>query len=216
MRSVRSTTTAVLLAVLASGALPAQEGRPAQGLAFWIQTTNTTLQDLVATATGAPRFAIGFNRERLRYGIGVGIVRFEVSDRDAFGPGSSSEDETSATLFQVGPAFILDVWRSPDLRTRGNVGLGLAIGRLSATDRTTFTDPQAGTQVTESKTTGTLIGFHGALGTDHFLSPHFALGAEAGIQGTFGLDIKEEGAADGGFGINAAGTYVALRVTVVF
>ncbi len=216
MRSIVVVTTlAASLTGLTPEVLHGQDGRPAQGLAFWVQTPGPTLQELISSGTAAPRFAIGFNRERLRYGIGLGVVRVKATEHNTFGPGSSSDDETSATLFQIGPTFIFDVWRSPDLRTHGNITAGLSIGRLSATDRSEFTDP-TGTTVTETKTSGTLVGFHGALGGDYFLHPHFALGAEAGVQGTFGMDIEEQGAAGQRFGVSAAGTYAAVRVTVVF
>ncbi len=215
MRTRACICALVLACTSLSSQSPAQDFRSAQGTAFWAVVPGSSVQDLVASATGLPRFAIGVQRSRIRYGLGLGILRASVSQTDSPGGGTSSKDETSATLVQLGPTVILEIWRSTDARTRGNFSGGVSVGRVSASDRSEFTDP-SGTTVTESKATGTLLGLHAALGGDYFLSPNFALGAEAGVQGSFGVDLKAEGTTGESFGLSAAGTYAAVRVTLVF
>jgi len=98
---------------------------------------------------------------------------------------------------------------------RGQIAAGLTIGRFSATDTDEFRDAGGTLTTSESKTTGTLMGFHVALGGEHYLHPHFALGMEAGIQGVVTLGVKETGTS-GRRSLGANGAYGALRAMVVW
>lgn len=207
-----------LLALVFAAASPvlAQDQGPARGTAFWIVMPSSSVGELTSSVLAVPRFAIGIRRGRTQLGLALGVTRLSALDRDEFGPGQSTEDEITATTYQVGPALIQDLWTSADARTRSNFSAGVTIGRVSMTDRTETRDPQFPTTVVETKTRGTLFGFHAAFGGDHFLSPHFALGAEAGLQGTFGKNIEDKATPGERLGIGAAGTYAAVRVTFVF
>jgi hypothetical protein len=177
---------------------------------MWIRVPGGTLEGLTASAVGAPQFTLGRRSARMSVGLGIGLTRARAGTSDP-----TSEESLSATSFQVGPALLLDVWRSPDGRTIGNVALGAAIGRLSATDEDTFRDPFTGqVTTTRTETTATLLGFHVGIGGEHFLSPHFAVGLEGGFQGTFAANVKEQGTQDKA-SLNAQGAYGALRLRIV-
>jgi hypothetical protein len=110
----------------------------------------------------------------------------------------------------LGPAGWFDIWNSPDGMTRGNVALGLTLGRGSFTDEYDdgfFTD--------KDEASGTMLSFHAGLGGDHFLSPHFALGVEGGFQGTFALNLSEKGGPDD-VTLSASGLYGLFRTMIVF
>lgn len=213
-----STVLALPALLVASIAGPArgQEGGPARGFSFWVYSGGFSLQELATSSAGVPQFAVGVQRGGHRLGVGLGVVRLSTTDKNVFGPQSSSEQTLSATMFQVGPEAVFDIWRSADSRTRGNLGFGASVGRISLRDRTVDQDPTLGVTVTETRSSGTLAGFHFALGADHYLNPHFALGAEAGLRGAFGLGVKERGNPNNEQRAGAAGTYAALRATVVF
>lgn len=196
-------------------AATAQAEPPAVGFAVWVRAPRTSLQDLASTAAGAPQFAFGFRRERLALGLGIGLTVARSSDKQSFPTGERSERRLSGTAFQVGPAGLLDVWRSADGQVRGQIAAGLTIGRFSATDSDEFRDASGALTISESKTTGTLIGFHAAVGGEHYLHPHFALGVEAGFQGVVTLSVKESGTS-ARRGLGASGAYGALRVMVVW
>jgi len=206
---------AVVLALSAAGADDAagQSEAPATGFALWVRASGGSVQELAASTFGSPQFVVGARSSSWSLGLGVGLVAFRVTDEETF-PASSSKDVLEGTVFQVGPSLLVDVWRSSDGRTRGNIAAGVGIGRISLTDESTFTDP-SGTTVTTTKTSGTVLGARLGLGGDHFLHPHFALGLEAGFQGTLGLDIEEEGTTRS-VGLGANGSYGAVRVTLVF
>ncbi len=169
---------------------------------------------------------MGVRTGRLLLGLGVGHTSWRVTTRSRFqfpGPTGASvsgttEDEVTATLFQIGPTAIVDVWRSSDARTRANIAAGLSIGRVSLINRDEFPEfPTGDIMSDEGKATGTLLGFHLAFGGDYFLHRHFALGAEAGYQGSAARNIEEnEQPLPDQVTVAANGTYVALRVTVVF
>lgn len=214
---MRFAMLATLLSGLAVSApardMIAQTTPPGTGFALSVRGTGGAIQDLAASAAGAPQFTIGYRGERYSVGVGVGFITARASDKDEF-TGGSSEEKTTATAFQLGPAVRMELWRSPDRRTLGNLAAGLSIGRLSLTDEDTFSD-QSGTQTTKTESSGTLVSFHAALGGDHFLSSHFALGLEAGLQGTIAFGIEEEGNGQR-LGASASGAYGGLRITLVF
>lgn len=188
----------------------AQAGEPATGFALSARLAQSSLQELAASAGGAPEFTIGHRGDRFSLGLGVGFSNLRVTDRDEFG-GNVSESKTTATLFQVGPDVLIQVWESPNQRTQGNLALGASIGRLSAKDEDSFT----GSGTTESTAKGTLYGVRAGLGGDHFIDDNFAIGVEGGFKATFASDIEEEGVSGQTIGVAAGGAYAALRLTVV-
>jgi len=113
---------------------------------------------------------------------------------------------------QIGPTAIVDVWRSPDSRTCGNVSGGASIGRVRTSSHSSDTFGYS----SDSKARGTVVSYHVALGADHFLSPHFAIGAEAGFARSHLSDLKDTVDPTDKTGFGAGGTYTALRVTLVF
>ncbi|MBI4419662.1 MAG: hypothetical protein HY560_02455 [Gemmatimonadetes bacterium] len=199
-----------LLTLPSAGA--AQAEAPAVGFAVWVRAPGRSIQDLAGSAVGAPQFAIGVRRDRVALGVGVGLSLVRSSDEDSFA-GSTTEQRIDVTAFQLGPSGLLDIWRSVDGRVRGQLAGGFALGRVSVTETDVFSDP-SGTQRTVTKTSGTLLGFHAALGGEYFLHPHFALGVEAGFQGNFTLGLQEKGT-NQSFSVGANGAYGALRAMIV-
>lgn len=169
-------------------ALPQSEA-PATGFAIWVRTPGGTVQDLTASAFGVPPFTVGHRGSRVAFGAGVGVVRFNITDKNTFGA-QTTTDKLTGTLFQIGPSALIDVWRSSDGRVRGNVALGASVGRLSITDRSEFVDFNGAVQRFEDKTTGTLLSVNAGVGGDYFLHRHFALGLEVGLRGTMALGIE--------------------------
>ena len=199
------------------GSVSAQVDEPARGLALWVRVSGGSVQDLASSAVGGPRFAVGFRRDRLVLGLGLGLSTARSTDKQQFDPQTSSEDKTNAIAFQVGPSALLDVWRSADGRVRGQIAAGVAVGRISVTETSEFRDP-SGTFLSKTETSATLVGLHVALGGEHYLHPHFALGVEGGFQGTFALNAEEEimGGTGSKLSLGASGAYGALRVMLVF
>jgi hypothetical protein len=203
------------LLLIVPAAAAAQTEAPATGFAMWIRASSASIRDLASSAVGAPQFTIGRRGDRLTIGLGLGLSVLRSSHRDTVG-GETLQDREDATGFQVGPSAFVDIWRSPDGRARGQLALGIALGRLSVTRTDQFLGPSPGQVSTDiTKTTGTLLGIHVALGVEHYLHPHFALGVEGGFQGTFALSMKREGSAET-VGLGASGAYGALRATFVF
>jgi hypothetical protein len=202
----------LLPAVPALGSAQAEE--PATGFALWVRAPGRSLLDLASSAAGSPQFGVGFRRERLTLGLGFGLSIVRTTDRNQIDPQTSNEEKVKATAFQVGPQGSLDIWRSTDGRVRGQIKAGIAAGRFSLTDTTAFRDP-FGSSGSRTQTRGTLVGVHVALGGEHFLHPHFALGIEAGLQGTFTLGVKRTGTGRT-LGVGASGAYGALRAMLVF
>jgi hypothetical protein len=211
----------ILLAALAAVATlsrpdsaAAQTAPPARGTTIWVRTGGASVTELAGSVFAAPQFVIGTRRNRFALGLGVGVTRATSNDENDLGFGDTSRETLRATMFQAGPEFLLDVWRSPDARTRGNLAGGVAVGRVSLVDESVDT---FGGQTTrsESRTTGTLTTLRLGIGGEHYFDRHFALGLEAGLRATLASGIEEQGQT-GTSGFSAAGTYVALRAQVVF
>lgn len=192
----------------------AQAEGPAMGFALWVRAPGRSLLDLASSVAGGPQFGVGFRRERLTLGMGFGFSVVRTSDKNQIDPQTSDEQKVNATAYQVGPQGSLDIWRSADGRVRGQIRAGISVGRFSLTDTTAFRDP-FGTSGSRTETRGTLVGAHLALGGEHFLHPHFALGIEGGLQGTFTLGVKRTGTGRT-LGLGASGAYGALRAMLVF
>lgn len=206
-------TVSVILAMAGPRRTVAQ-GTPASGFAVWVRAPAGTAQDLLGSAIGAPQFTIGHRGDRLSVGVSLGLFVARASDKDSIDPATRSEESVRATAWQIGPALWYDVWRSSDARTRGLLGGGATLGRVSLTEVDEFRDQFGGSR-TETQSAGTLLTVQGGVAGEHFLHSHFALGLEAGLRGTFAFGIKEEGSG-GRLGASASGTYGALRAIVVF
>lgn len=214
MRTAASIFITLGLASLMPPVASTQDAQPATGFAISVRIPNASLQELFATALGSPRFALGYRGPRWTLAAGIGWAELRASDKDTFGQ-TESKDSFRATLLQLEPSVTADVWRSADGQTRGNLAVGLGIGRLSAVEKDSFRDFNGQVQTSETKSSGTLLGVRVGIGGEHFLDPHFAVGAEGGLQVNYALGVKEEpSTSSAGAAVN--GTYGALRVTVVF
>ena len=78
-----------------------QDVAPALGRAFWVYSGGFSIQELSTASAGVPQFAVGVRKDRLRLGVGIGIVRLNTLEKSVFGPQSSSETTLRAMLFQV-------------------------------------------------------------------------------------------------------------------
>lgn len=199
---------AVLLGT--TGAAWAEE--PASGTTVQIRMPVTTFSSLASTALGNPQFLIGRRTDHGGLGVGLGFSRFGWHSESS-GAGYSSESSSSGTLFQVSPAAWFDCWKSPDGTTVGNVLVMAGYGRASIHTENSYSSPgfSGGSDDTHS---GNVVGFGAGLGGDHFLSPNFSLGVEAGFQGAvvFGF----EPSTDVKTGVSTLLTYAALRASIVY
>ena len=209
MRISRFRITALMLAlcVMAIPCRPgdagAQESQaPSKGMALWLRMPVSSARSATATMAGVPEFTVGFRGERYGIGVGFGLLMMRASD---------DFETLTGTTYQIEPSGWLDIWQSPDGRTRGNVSLGVGFGHASLEDvRDEGTEGEY-----SDKVSGTLLSFRLGFGGDHFLNPHFALGAEGGFQGIFGTDLKQEGDPDK-LSLSASGIYGAFRTMIVF
>ena len=201
MKKISQLLLAIMICVLGlevtAAKAAAQEG-PDTGFALWLRVPVTGLRQTASSITANPEFVIGYKGDSYGIGVGLGFLLARASYLN---------DSVTATIFQIGPAAWFDFWRSPDGNTRGNVALGVSLGRISASSKDEFG--------TNEDFSGTLLNFYAGLGGDHFLSPHFALGAEGGFQGTFALDLQDAGSSDG-LTLSASGLYGMIRTMVVF
>lgn len=214
MRTTASIFIILGLAALQPPAALSQVVQPATGFAISVRIPNASLQEFFSTALGSPRFALGYRGKGWTWGMGLGLAELRASDKDSYG-NWESKDSFRATLVQIEPSATADIWRSADSRTRGNLVVGLGVGRLSAVDKNTYRDFDGQLQTNESKSSGTLLGVRIGIGGEHFFDPHFAVGAEGGAQVSYALSVKGEGSTSSA-GAAANGTYGALRITVVF
>ncbi len=204
-------THTVGIAILFSAGPAVAQDLPATGFAIWAKVPATTLQGVAAGVAGSPQFALGYRGNRASLGVAVGGGTLRITDESTFS-GQTSKETLTGSAFQVGPAFLLDVWQSEDRLTHGNLALGVSWGRISVTNKDEFT----GSTPSESKLSGTLIGYNVGIGGDHFIHQHFAIGLEGGFQGTIATGLEEEGDPSQKAGIGGSGAYGGLRLTVVF
>ncbi|MBI4551400.1 MAG: hypothetical protein HY710_03980 [Candidatus Latescibacteria bacterium] len=200
--------------LLIAGPRAAESQEPAQGFVLWVRSPVGALQNLFGSIS-APQFNVGFRGDRFGLGLGPGFTVLRSTEKNVFNGQLGSKETFNATLFQIGPSGWVDVWHSPDGRTRGNIAAGVSIGRLSGTDKDEFRRFDGAIETSESSVSATLMGFHVGLGGEHFLHPHFALGVEGGFQGNVAFDLKEKGDNDT-LGLWANGLYGALRMMIVF
>lgn len=217
MRSIFLIVVLVLcLTNIASPQAAAQSDAPiATGLAVWVRAPGGAIQDLFSSAAGAPQFAIGYRGNRYGLGFGVGFTAVRISDEDSFAD-SRSKQESTLTMFQLGPSGWLDIWHSEDDRTRAHLAATVSIGRFSVSEKDEFSFGGQPAQVNESEANGTLIGIRIGIGGEHFLHEHFALGFEAGFQGIFVRDIEDDVSSNQSISLGANGAYSALRLMLVF
>ena len=176
-------------------------------------------QTSLLSLSGGPGFLVGYQGPSYSLGVGLGLTRIGLSS------GTGGNNSASATLFQIAPTVMVDVWHSRDGRARANLIGSVGYGRASLS-ATTQTQDCTGAGTTQSCTTTTqdttlsaslipvLLGFGG----DYFLSRNFALGAEFGVQALFitGLN-SDSGTASSSVNAaaNAQFAYGALRATLV-
>ena len=176
---------------------------PAQGLALQIRIGSPAL--LGAQSLLSPAFTLGYRTENIT--IGVGVLFSGVS-------ASVESDDTSGLLIGAMVVGSVQLWQSPDLRTRVDATLGAGFASASLTITDTF-DDGTGPVTEESNASATLIPVLVGVGGDHFLVPTFGIGAEIGFQGAFvtGVSVDDE---DLDTSLSAYGLTAVLRFTFVF
>lgn len=173
---------------------------------FLLQARMQTQQGLLSIAGTAPGFLLGYQYHGAAIGVGLGYSRLGLSMGNDVG-------SASATLFEVTPTLIVDVWRSHDQRTRANLVGSVGYGKASVTVTVTnqnCTFDALGNSICTSTTSdttskATLIPVQIGFGGDHYLSRHFAIGAEAGVQLLFLSGLES-----GGQSVNASASTQAL------
>src|SRR5688500_1368522 len=175
-RFVSAATAALVLAlapITASAQDPAvppppgsADAGPAQGLALQIRLGSPAL--LGAQSLLTPAFTLGYRTENITIGVGVLFSGLNASVEDS---------DTSGLLIGAMVIGSVQLWPSPDLRTRvdASVGAGFASASLTVTDTS---DDGTGPVTEESSASATLIPVLVGVGGDHFLVPSFAIGAE--------------------------------------
>ena len=167
---------------------------------------------------GGPSFLLGYQGSSFAVGLGLGLTRIGFS--------AGNDGSGSATLFQIMPTALIDVWHSSDGRARANLIGGIGYGRasLSVTDTgqdCTFDNLGNQTCTTNSNEQTVSAGFVPVMlgfGGDYFLARNFALGAEVGLQGAFSTGINSESnnvsrSVEGSGNLQLA--YGAMRATFV-
>jgi hypothetical protein len=179
--------------------------------AFLLQARMQTQQSILSVVGTSPGFLVGYQLKSVAVGLGFALTRLGVTT-------DSRGSSTSATLFQLSPTLIVDVWQSNDKRTRANLVASAGYGKASATDKSVscLTDVN-GVQTcntSEGKTSATLIPIQVGFGGDHYLSRHFGIGAEAGVQLMFMTGLEANGQSIDG-SANMQSLYGLLRMTLL-
>ncbi len=190
-----------LLAIPIGDAASEESKSPAVGFAIGLRAPVASARSVVTSVSSVPEFVVGYRGDRYAVGVGLGLVRAKAAD---------DYETITGNTFQIEPSACFDFWQSPDGFTRGNVSMGFGIGRASLTD-----EYEGEYEDSKDEVSCTLFSFHLGMGGDHFLSPHFALGAEGGFQGAFASNIKEKGNPDE-HSLSASGLYGMFRTMVVF
>ncbi len=183
--------------------------------AFLLQARMQTQQSLLSAVGASPGFLLGVQLKSVAIGVGVGFTRVGVTTDNSGG-------KISASLFQVSPTILVDVWQSRDQRTRanlvGSVGYGKAsISSTSSSNNCTIDtlgNQVCTTSLSESKSSATLIPVQIGFGGDHYLSRHFGIGAEAGLQLMFVSGLESSGQSVNG-SANTQSFYGLLRMTLL-
>lgn len=209
---------AVLVGVFSGAGLVssamAEAVEPAHGMMIQVRMPVTSVSSLFNSALGVPQFSIGLSRGRTGLGLGVGVSQAGYDDKYSFAD-VESESKTNATLYQVAPTVWFEFWHAQDGSASGNIIASAQYGRINFKRTSTYRSPTSSSNY-ESKGNGNLFGFGLAVGGDHYLSPHFALGVEAGGQGVFASDIKTKGDTGHSSGFSSNLLYGAIRSTIVF
>lgn len=212
MRTSTVVITLLLSCVLFAASAWAEDAAPTSGVLVQVRMPVTSFSSLLNSAVGVPQFVVGVHHGRAAYGLGLGISQAGASEKYS-GPGYESEYKLSATLFQVAPTAWFDFWRSPDGQTTGNVVISGQYGRVNFKSESKSSGIY-GSDDHVTKGNGNLFGFLVGVGGDHYLSPHFALGLEAGVQGTFASDVKSGDSPTEGF--SSSLLYGAMRATITY
>lgn len=188
---------------------------------FMVQGRLQTQSSLISLA--APGFMIGYQAQGFALGVQLGLTRVGISAT----PEGQGETSASATLYQIEPTAMFDIWRSADGRARANLVAGVGFGRASVTAKGTTQDcvfdPNTGVETcsnsAEEQSFGaSFIPLQLGIGGDYYLSRNFALGLEGGFQGLFvtGVDSESNGAqADIAASANMQLAYGVIRATLV-
>ena len=179
--------------------------------AFLLQARMQTQQSVLSVVGASPGFLVGYQLKSVAVGLGFALTRLGVTTDNR---GSS----TSATLFQLSPTLIVDVWQSHDQRTRANLVASAGYGRASTSNKSVscYTDVNGVQTCTtsEGKASATLIPIQIGFGGDHYLSRHFGIGAEAGVQLMFLSGLESNGQSIDG-SANMQSLYGLLRMTLL-
>jgi len=189
----------------------AQDG-PATGAVVWARIPGSTLGGLFGSSAGSigtPQLVVGYQAPTFSIGLALGINRFKEKDTDTSPTGGTSE--FTGTVWQAGPSALYNFAQSADGMTRSNVSGELTFGKISTSDKSTPT----GGSSTETKMSGSVMGFRLGVGGDHFLGQHFGLGAEVGLEGTFVSGFGVDGATSSE-DLSGVGAYGVLRTTFAF
>jgi hypothetical protein len=193
------------------------KGATARG--FMVQA-RVQAQSSLLSLGGGPGFLVGYHGPTFALGVGFGLSRLGYSSKD-------SNVGASASLLQIVPTLMVDVWRSADGRARANLvgGLGYERASVSTTSnsQTCIFDPRFGTNcstTTNTDTAGaTLIPVMVGIGGDYFLSRNFAIGAEAGVQTAFLVGADTSSTSGPSKDYNVSGDmefgYGVIRATIV-
>jgi hypothetical protein len=209
---VRFSAPMVVVCLLGAGVASAQEASraPVDG-AFALQARLPMQLNPAALVSGSPQFLAGVHVGAITVGAGLGVTFLDIE--------TSPENTVSAFVFQAMPMVIVDLWTSADGTARLNVlgGAGLARASISIEETQTEIDPVTGMPVTMTQSSDSgawLLPLQLAIGGDYFLSPHFGLGVEAGVQSTILLSAESDDM-DAQIGFGGHAVYGALRATVL-
>ena len=214
MRASTVVLALLMSCMLFAAGASAEDAAPTRGVLVQVRMPVTSVSSLLNSAVGVPQFVVGMRHGRAAYGLGLGLSQAGASEKYS-GPGYESEYKLSATLFQVAPTAWFDFWQAPDGQTTGNVVISGQYGRVN------FKQENKGSGISgswdnESKGSGNLFGFLVGVGGDHHLGPHFALGLEAGVQGTFASDVKRDEGNSPKDGFSSSLLYGAMRATITY
>lgn len=181
-----------------------------------LQARMQTQLSLVSFVTSTSGFLVGYQFDRVALGAGLGLTRASYSQDHTDTQSSSSID---GTIFQITPTAIVDVWRSADRQTRANLvaSVGFGMGSYTVNSESCSTGAANVRVCTANKkqsASAILLPLQLGFGGDHFLSRHFALGVEAGLQYTLATSIKISGQDLSG-NVSMQAFYGLARVTML-
>jgi hypothetical protein len=177
-------------------------------------------QSSLLSLGGGPGFLVGYYGPSVAVGVGLGLTRLGFSSKD--------DGSASASLVQIVPTLMFNVWHSADGRARASLlgGVGYERASVSTTNDTqncVFDPATGGTRCTRGSRTetagATLIPIMVGVGGDYFFSRNFALGAEGGLQAAFLTSVDSESSTGSTQTLDTSGdmefAYGVIRATIV-